>query len=234
MPKRASSTVRYDSKRRRTTPYRRRPRHTGATIPRVRPYGHNIVNRRGVAIRSKSLILNTSAGEGTSETYEFHAGDVLDHAVLGNVYDHYRIKKASVTFWIEESGSVVPAERIDWDKYNITMVCKTDYDDNSPRHIPLLILDPQATHFNIVKDKKYYWSLMPKPALNIFNGSPTSDGHGIASNRIWLDCANSAIPHYGFKWAINGYGQGTPIAPLQVSFRFMYDLEYKSPKSRST
>jgi hypothetical protein len=83
----------------------------------------------------------------------------------------------------------------------------------------------QMRQYNTVKETKFSVDhvrcLQPRVATAAYIGSTPT---GFANQIAWIDCASSAVSHYGVKWLITAAGSGTSFFQWSVEIELFLEF----------
>lgn len=166
-------------------------------------------------------------GLGTS----FRLEDITSVADWQNMYDAYRINKIvcevefiqNVAAGASGQGSVLPT---------LYMVYDQDSAGNPPNL--LTIQGQQGVKRFCVGDKgKVRFGMSIRPRSQQLLAAP-STSYGVNRPGMWLNCASSAINHFGLKFYITDLlAAGTNVAETAVKFQFTYYMSFRGPLNNS-
>jgi len=137
----------------------------------------------------------------TFGTFVHTLGDIPNATNWVTLFDRYRFKSVKMTF--QQVGVQMNTTAV---IYSIPQfITVVDFDDNTTptSFSQLQRYSTAATHSSSADVIRHY---LPR-AVRALYISPVTTGYGESDPNLWLDCANSNIPHYALKW---GLGAATP------------------------
>jgi hypothetical protein len=141
----------------------------------------------------------------------FTLNDLPDVSEFTSLFDQYRLDWVEYTFVLRKfaAGSSLPV-----------IYYAEDHDDSN---LPSFAAICEAQNVQIVtfgSDRTMIkFRITPNVLRQVYNG--LTSGYERAPPGVWLDCANSAIPHYGVKYVIENYNTtDTPNNVVATSLRY--------------
>lgn len=203
--------------RRRCTMRSRRPRR----VPRLLARSNTVYFK---VARWQTTNLISFGGQINYNVSQFTVSTLSDIAAFQSLYDQYKITKIVMRFravsnmdanYAAGSASIGNAANVYPD-----IVCTVDHDDiTTPTSVDQLLQYAKSKSGVLKPNTWWYYSFHPTPNMPIYKDGVTW-AYGVAPRRLWLDVANSDIPHYGLKWIVD-----TRVAPTGQSFN--YEIQYK-------
>lgn len=141
------------------------------------------------------------------------------------LFDTYMIDKVEVTALFSFSNATGAAGSGAFQcPYIIHAV---DYDDSNATNAAALLQYPDTKWTQMLGTPQKLRTIRPKQSVMVYN-TATSTAYG--PKRGWLDCVNNAVPHYGFKMALDNNAQSNSTANQvfgNINFVFKYTLKLK-------
>lgn len=165
-----------------------------------------------------------------SADYVFKLTDVINYSEFTTLFDQYKILK--VVFKIQMITNPDSANPLNVAASSTTTYYNNptnwfpkfwyirDYDSGSSETISS-IKERQGAKFFVMKPNKEY-SIALKPMVQV-QTYKTSVSTGYAPKRLWLDIADTSVPHYGLKTVIDCLG----LDPNDTyPFKFRYETKF--------
>lgn len=154
-----------------------------------RPFGKVYTFRRGYYLGN----ITASNTVATYGAYNFKLSDLPDYSEFTNLFDEYMISKIVIQF---TPNGINAAESVNLTDGWFMMVVDKD-DDTTPTTYNTLLQYPNCKIRSYIKPHRLVF--YPRVSTAIFNGGVTT---AYGSNRRYIDCSSSGVPHYGFKYGI--------------------------------
>ena len=106
----------------------------------------------------------------------------------------------------------------------IYIVLLINHDDaNAPTSIEYLEEYGRKLKTGVIKANSWFvYSFRPTPQMLIYNG--LTNAYGVPMRTPFINCSNSAVPHYGLKYAI-----GSPFSllqPMTFEYRIRFCIKF--------
>lgn len=165
--------------------------------------------------------------------FAFTLADVGNVSEFTSLFDQYKILGILVTVKMLNSPDAVNVPNglsANTGCYYPTLWYATDYDDNSVATVANLREYVRVKHKVLRPNSEIRIFLKPTTLEQVYRTAVTT-GYAVNFNRPWLDCAQTDIPHYGLKYAIDFEGI-TPANGQVWTFKFnaKYYLKMKNPR----
>lgn len=165
-----------------------------------------LVNSFTVATGVSAGVITQNSATAVLGDIAFTLSDLAQVSTLTSLFDQYRIEEVQLrirphsnaisTFTLSAATEAVPY-----------MLWVIDRDDSS-----VLGTLTQLQEYDQVRQVEGYESLdiilRPSIAPAVFAAGAFS-GYGIEESEMWIDCSNTAVPHYGCKFGINALDVST-------------------------
>jgi len=178
-------------------PYKRTKRGKKKAYKKRRNYKKKVPRPLGAPcriVRSAYFgVITPNTSIATFGAYSFALSDLPDYSEFTNLFDEYMIAKVTISFRPQFQNMVSTAGQKD--PYFMYVVDKDD--SAAATNINTLLQYPAVRITS--STRSHFITFKPRFAAPIFNG--VTDAYG--SRTGYLDCSNAAVPHYGFKWAID-------------------------------
>jgi len=181
------------------------------------PAFHNTLKKdngihRFIQFVDKGVFQNLSNSIPNFGAIAFNWNDLGQVSSFQNIFDQYRIDEVEVWLFSPQTTSTSPASN------NAMFYSVVDYDDaNVPSSFAAL---QQYTNVNVstLNDGHY---LRFVPHLGITAGA----GAGVGNvRRLWLDSANSNVPHFGVKYGV----PALPASGLTMNYWVRYHFSCRN------
>lgn len=189
---------------------------SSSTRAQRRPSGFGATFIQKAWTKSTAVTGNPSGSGDKFATFTFYLTDITDYSSWTSTFDQYRFRK--ITALIQgtnqpASGSSVTIQPI---------VSVIDYDDNVdlPGYVQGLNYGSAMVHNGQCNDRRTF--IPHSSTASIIGGSAVTTGN---MKNMWVDCAQPALAHYGFKIAI-APSTTTNIFGWHVIFQ--YEIEFKN------
>lgn len=139
----------------------------------------------------------------------FRLVDVPSATDFTNLFDMYRIDKVQIRFMPRANSAEAGTNQ-----GLIKLFTAIDYDDITAPTSLAEILQYQTCKVTS-SNRITTLTLKPKFASEVYQ-SAVSTGYGARNG--WLDCSNTAIQHYGVKWALQQLPAGSQSFDLHVKY----------------
>lgn len=213
--------IRALARRRPARAFVRRPRRLKKTQNKVHTFVRWCDKDTTYGLNGPSVVNETLTNQHL--VYTFVLDNVVNPADFTNLYDMYRINK--VTLYLERlrnatgDGTVNP--------YNLKMSVVHDYNDANPLTQEDEYLEyANCKRYSVVGNGAIKITLYPKINNIVENsGGAPSAFTSMNSNKVWLNIAEDAVPHFGLKMFIpagvtsEGYGLFRVRAKYHLSMK---------------
>jgi hypothetical protein len=150
----------------------------------------------------------------------FHINELSSTSNFSNIYDSYRIRRVDVLFRAVCVQMVVSgSSSTDDSVQNIPEVYTAIDLDDSSAPTAIADLERYATMMQCLATSSFVRKFTPRYLTPIYNG--LSSAYALGDPNVWLDLANSNIPHYALKFAM------TPDSGANNNARFVYAVTIK-------
>lgn len=138
----------------------------------------------------------------TTDLYaqNFTFDSLPDYSDFTGLFDKYVIDSVQMEFLFPVMTQDSAADHVKFPKIYTVL----DYDDSStPVSLDELFQyqSLRECQFSVFKTK-HSVMLRPRIARAVYNGISVIPAYEVASPSVWLDLSNTAVPHYGIKYAI--------------------------------
>lgn len=176
---------------------RRRPRRAAARRATRR------VNTRGDTHFFKRMLYKTTItpvpGDVNYGALSFQFNDMPASTEFTNLFDYYKLTGVKLRFALKLDPSAQTAANAQYP----VMYSAIDYDDITAPFNADELRERQWCRQTFLRPNSYKtFYIKPRVTRTIFNGANLANPGYETSRAGWLDMAYPAIPHYGFKWAI--------------------------------
>lgn len=195
---------------------RRYARKTKTTASRAPPRGVNMLST--VRLFQSANVVASNSGA-VSNSYSFNIASLPDITDFSNLFDQYKLNAIEVTFIPNITSNDMNPVSTYYEMPNVHSIIDRD-DDAAPGALTNLMQYPSYRRTRGHQVHKRYW----KPALaqTIYKTGATT---GTAQKGpMWLDLADTTIPHFGLKLYIDQTNASTNI---KYSMYVKYFLQFK-------
>lgn len=203
---------------------RKRPRRAMKRFMKRRiPRGLNN-NFMSVCLRTQDTIVSNNNLSEQYETYRFALSACLNYTAYTAMWDQYMIQKVVVTWKpirtqmvVTQNEAVAPATFT-----NIpSVVYARDHDDLSP----VTFADTKVRYGAVEKlaTRGHAMKIYPATLSEVYK-SAISTGYA-PKFKTWLDCADSTIPHYGVRLAME---QAEPLGQYALECKTRVYVRFKN------
>lgn len=134
---------------------------------------------------------------------------------FANLFDQYMITYMQITFYLRIDPSAQPAATAAYPKLHFVR----DYDDaNTPANINELREHPRLATRVLTPNRPVKFGWKPAVLTNLFLTAITN-GYAPKWN-VWVDMANTTLPHYGCKYAIDNFTNTAYFVDTEMKFWF--------------
>lgn len=158
----------------------------------------------------------TFTSVGTGGTLEFILNKVAGYAEFVAIFDAYRINKVVVKLRpvytevnINTSANTPAATAVPM--FGIA----TDYDSVSTNPTSMAIIREYDNALVVPATKPITRSCVPRTAFPVYRDG-VNWAYAQGNRRMWLDCKNTDVPHYGMVW----------FAEATINNTYRYEIEY--------
>lgn len=147
--------------------------------------------------------------------YSFNLGQLPNVGEFTALFDQYRITYIQVKFFLKiDPGAQTAATA----SYPRIFYCR-DYDDDVLPPSLNVLREHNRTSVRVLHPNRAV-TVGFKPAIaDLIYSSPTSSAYS-PQWKQWIDCNNSAVPHYGLKWAIDDFTNTNYRLSTEVRYWF--------------
>lgn len=193
-------------------------RRVSATVPRRR-FRYNMNLRRDIYSFKRSISNpGTFQGNavsplliGQSNTF----AQIANSAEFTTLFDQYQITYIQMKFFLRIDPSAQPAATAAYPKLHIVR----DYDDAStPANINELREHPRVMQRVLTPTRAVTFGWKPAVATNLFL-TPITNGTE-PRWKVWVDMANTGLPHYGIKFAIDNFTNTSYFVDTEMKYWF--------------
>jgi len=172
-----------------------------------------------VKVELGTTILTSTNVIGGGYSFYFTLNDLPDVTSYVAIYDQYRINKVTAVI-MPITQQDVPTSTASW----APLVTVIDYDDASvPTLYPaMLAYGSSMIHNNQQVIRRNF---TPSVALGVSDG--TNIVKSGVNQRVWLDCAQAGIRHYGFKAFVK---QQLTTRYHSYYIYFVYDVSFQNTR----
>lgn len=236
MPKRGVSAYTKFKRTKRVAPARRKTVRKGLTGVRNRMVtggvGKSMVSRNVHSfVRGSTTVRDLCTGIEQDGAMSFTFADIIGYTDFTNLYDRYMIttvvlkirlvNNPSATLGLNNLG-VAPSTTVNWNATNWfpRLFYTRDADDDTAETVAAM--KERATTRMIVLQPNRYYKIVIRPSV-LMQAYRTSLTTGYAPKwNNWIDMANTDVPHYGFKYALDTSAQD----PIDT-YPFRFEIEKK-------
>jgi hypothetical protein len=166
---------------------------------------HKFIQNTGIVLSVQGLV----AGQILDAKF-FALSQIPNYGNLVALYDDYQIEKVEVTFSLRVNpggGSALPRLSI-----------YPDFDDaTAPPSIGNVFNHPRVQqHAFSEAHPEFKICVEPRVSIPAYQGAFT--GYTVAPSKVWVDCANAGVQHYGIKYGIENFTDTNQY--LDVYFKF--------------
>lgn len=178
---------------------------------------------------SNSVLISNSAGvtETSFSTY-FTLADLPNVSEFANLYDQYKLKCVVVQIKMintpEQYWGLGQVSQANPTNFYPTLWYSVDHDDNAVATIAQLKEFSRSKHKVLRPNREINIKIIPTTLQQLYL-SAVSTGYACNYTRPWVDMAQTNIPHYGLKMAIDYEGLTTAAANTNV-FQFKINAKY--------
>ena len=160
-------------------------------------------------------------------TLWFTLDDVSNFTEFTNLFDQYRITGVELEFLYSGQTTATSAAGLGISMASMPqlLICTDNDDSNAP--VGESTIAEHDTAKTIIMDGRVhkYRVPFPKVATAVYNGLITT-AYGATGGK-WLDCSNTAVPHYGVKFWMKGFPVTNQNGAAAISIRKKYFIECK-------
>lgn len=177
-----------------------------------------------------TLVTNAGTGSVTETPFsiQFNLNDIPSPADFTTLYDQYKLCGAKITIkMITSPDSVYDSSGASANtrtNFYPTLWYTRDYDDNALLPLSDMRQYKSAKHVVLRPNKEISVYTKPRLLRQLF-ATTTGAGYEIASPK-YIDLANLALPHYGFKAVLDFEGQVLPLGSATNQWRFRINIKY--------
>jgi hypothetical protein len=166
---------------------------------------HKFIMNSGVLFSAQGVTGGTVLGGVT-----FALSQIPNYTNLTNLYDDYQIEKVEIAFFLRLNQSV--AEGLP------RLSVYPDFDDaTSPPTIGNVFNHPRVTqHIFTEAHPEYKICIEPRVSIPAYQGAFT--GYTVAPAKVWVDCANAGVQHYGLKYGIENLTNTSQYIDVYVKY----------------
>jgi hypothetical protein len=174
--------------------------------PRSSQYTHHkFIMNSGVLFSIQGQVGGTALG-GTI----FALSQIPNYANLTSLYDDYQIEKVELKFYLRLSQSVAEALP------RLSVI--PDFDDAvAPPSTGALFNHPRVKqHVFTEAHPEFTICLEPRVSIPAYQGAVT--GYTVAPTKVWVDCANAGVQHYGVKYAVETFSNTSQYIDVYAKY----------------
>lgn len=151
-------------------------------------------------------------------TYQFKLDNIVNPSDFTNLYDQYKINK--IQLFLEPTANQTGAPVNNPVQRKLAVV--HDYTDATPLASEDNYLEySNCKRYNAIRNNAIKITLYPKIKNVVENvGGQTNAYTTMNSNRVWLDCDNDEVPHFGLKIFVpaNISSNASPLFRVRAKF----------------
>lgn len=155
-------------------------------------FNNEVVTVRGM--RFTTLQIGSRRTLSSSGTLTFWLADFISSG-YSSCWDYYSILKIVIT--------IIPTRNVSVTQSTfgfLTVQTMIDYDDSSkPSECTKPPFPSQSGMRVWYQNKRHTRVFRPKPSIPLYDSSTNIYAFMQDKNKLWLNCANPSVPHYGFK-----------------------------------
>lgn len=177
-----------------------------------------------------TLVTNAGTGSVTEVPFsiQFNMNDIPSPADFTTLYDQYKLCGAKITIKMISSPDAAydssGASANTRTNFYPTLWYTRDYDDNGLLLLSDIRQYKSVKHVVLRPNKEISIYTKPRLLRQLF-ATTTGAGYEIAMPK-YIDLANLALPHYGFKSVIDFEGQSLPLGSATNQWRFRVNIKY--------
>ncbi len=151
----------------------------------------------------------------------FSLNNAQNYTNFTAIFDQYRINMVQITFRpVGATTTNIPYDDTSSGTAGRTTpnyAVSIDRDDSTLSTYSLI----RSRQFSTIRGagKSLTVKFRPNRLVNVFNGSASPDAYMVDNSKKFLDCANSTVPHFGIKMALEPFSEAN-VYKLQMEIKY--------------
>jgi len=184
-----------------------------------------------------AITITGGAANSAAGAISFTLADLSNYTEYTALFDQYRIRRVQVSFRMcqdpESYTQLNTTSAGNANNFYPDIYTTVDHDDTTaPAYADIMQYDKLKT--GLLSPRRWFtYTCHPTPNLQVYRGVATT-GYAMASSKLWLDCAQADIPHYGVKYyidcaTITGGGNNL-LQNMKIEYRVKMWCQFKNQR----